>query len=53
MSLVFPEVIRLETESAYESTLENLLKAWGVIAIIGIVSTLISIISLKIRNRGS
>ena len=53
MSLVFPEVVRLETEKAYESTSENLLQAWGVIAIIGSVCTLISIISLKIRNRGS
>jgi len=53
MSLVFPQVVRLETEAAYESTTENLLTAWGCIMLIGLVCVLISIISLKIRNKDS
>lgn len=53
MSLVFPDVVRLETESAYDATPENLLCAWGCIALIGAICTLIAIISLKVRNRGS
>ncbi len=53
MSLVFPEVVRLETESVYESTTENLLTAWGFILLIGLVCIFISIIGLKIRNKGS
>lgn len=53
MSLVFPQVVRLETESVYEATADNLIHAWGMIGIIGLSCILISIISLKIRNRGS
>lgn len=53
MSLLFPEVVRLESESVYEATSENLLKAWGFIMLINIVCILIAVISLKIRNRGS
>ena len=53
MSLVFPQVMRLETESAYESTAENLLSAWGCILLIGLGCVVISIVSLKIRNRDS
>ncbi len=53
MSLVFPEVVRLESESVYECTSENLLKAWGFIMIINIVCVIIAVLSLKIRNRGS
>lgn len=53
MSLVFPQVVRLETESVYDATAGNLLTAWGVILIIGIACMLISILSLKIKNRGS
>lgn len=53
MSLIFPQVVRLESESVYDSTAENLLGAWGCILLIGLVCILISIISLKIRNRGS
>ncbi len=53
LSAVFPNVVRLETEAAYEATSENLLKAWGCILIIAVCCTIISIVSLKIRNRDS
>ena len=53
MSLLFPEVVRLESEPAYECTSENLLKAWGFIMIINVVCVIIAVLSLKIRNRGS
>lgn len=53
MSQVFPDVVRLETEAAYEATASNLLSAWGCIGLISISCVIISIISLKIRNRGS
>lgn len=53
MSLIFPNVKRVEEEAAYAATSENLLKAWLFIALIGCVCTLIAIISLKIRNRDS
>ena len=53
MSLVFPQVVRLESEAAYSYTTENLLKAWGCIALIGFACASISIISLKFRNRGA
>lgn len=53
MSLAFPQVVRLETEAAYEATSENLLKAWGLILLIACVCVVISGVSLKIRNRGS
>ncbi len=53
MSLVFPQVTRLESEAAYEATTENLMGAWGCMMLIGLVCILIAIISLKIRNRGS
>lgn len=53
LSAVFPNVVRLETEAAYEATAENLLTSWGCILLIGAVCVLISIISLKIRNKDS
>lgn len=53
LSRVFPQVVRLETEAAYDATSENLMKAWGCILLIAAVCTLISIVSLKIRNRDS
>lgn len=53
LSAVFPNVVRLETEAAYDSTPENLLKSWGCILLIAVVCTVISEISLKIRNRDS
>ncbi len=37
----------------YEFDSETLLKAWGIIALISIVCVIISILSLKIRNRGA
>lgn len=53
LSAVFPNVVRLEEEAAYEATAENLLKCWGCILLIAVVCTLISGISLKLRNRDS
>ncbi len=53
LSRVFPNVVRLESEAAYEATSENLLKSWGCILIIAVVCTIISAVSLKIRNRDS
>lgn len=53
MSLVFPQVRRLEIEDAYEATSGNLLSAWWFILLIGIGCIAISIVSLKIRNRDS
>ncbi len=52
-SEAFPNVVRLETEAAYEATASNLLSAWGCIVLISFACMMISIISLKIRNRGS
>ena len=53
MSLVFPEVRRVELEDVYECVASNLLIAWGMIMLISVVCIIISIISLKIRNRGA
>lgn len=53
MSRVFPQVVRLEIEEAYEATAENLLSAWGFILLIALGCIIVSIISLKIRNRDS
>lgn len=53
MSEVFPQVVRLEPEHVYDATAGNLMQAWGMILLIGAVCGLVSLISLKIRNRGS
>ena len=53
LSEAFPQVVRLETEAAYEATADNLLHAWGCIGLISVSCIIIAIISLKIRNRGS
>ncbi|MBP3309863.1 MAG: ABC transporter permease [Ruminococcus sp.] len=53
MSLVFPEVCRLEEEAAYEAAASNLIGAWLMIMLISVVCVIISIISLKFRNRGA
>ncbi len=53
MSKIFPQVVRLESEAAYEATSSNLLSAWGYICLIGLSCIIISIVSLKIRNRDS
>lgn len=53
LSEVFPDVVRFEEEAVYKSTPENLLKAWGVILLIGAVCAVISIVSLKIKNKGA
>ena len=53
LSQAFPNVVRIEAEQAYEATAQNLLNSWGCIGSIGLVCVIISIVSLKIRNRGS
>lgn len=53
LSTVFPDVVRFEEEEAYEYTKENLLHSWGIIGLIGLCSSVISVAALKIRNRGS
>ncbi|MBE6863580.1 MAG: ABC transporter permease [Ruminococcus flavefaciens] len=53
LSQAFPNVVRLEAEQAYEATAHNLLNSWMCIGAIGLVCIIISIVSLKIRNRGS
>ena len=51
LSAVFPSVVRLETEAAYEYTAENLMHAWGAILLIALCCSVIAVISLKIRNK--
>ena len=53
ISEAFPQVVRLESEAAYEYTVQNLLQSWGVILLISISCYFIAVLSLKIRNRGS
>ncbi len=53
MSLIFPEVCRLDDEDVYEFVASNLITSWGMIMLISVVCTIISIISLKFRNRGA
>ena len=53
MSLIFPEVRRVELEDVYDCVASNLLIAWGMIMLISLVCIIISIISLKFRNRGA
>jgi hypothetical protein len=47
MSLVFPNVTRLEVEDAYDPTTEHLLKVWLVLLLFIVIFTLISIIALE------
>ncbi|WP_155250363.1 ABC transporter permease [Ruminococcus flavefaciens] len=53
LSQAFPNVVRIEAEQAYDATAHNLLNSWICIVAIGLVCVIISIVSLKIRNRGS
>lgn len=50
---VFPVVVRIDSEACYAATSDNLLKSWGFIALIALCFIIISIVSLKIRNRDS
>jgi len=47
------KVLSAETIDSYEHIASNLLTDWGVIAVIGVVCIIISIVSLKIRNKDS
>lgn len=53
LSKAFPQVVKLETEHYYDHTSSNLLTAWGWCIGITIFCYIVSIISLKIRNRDS
>lgn len=47
ISAIFPNVVRLEPEDAYEYTSEHLLRVWIVMALFVIIFTIISIIALE------
>ena len=53
LSAVFPQVVKLETESCYERTAQNLIGAWAWCLGLGVLCYAVSIISLKIKNRDS
>ena len=53
LSAVFPQVVKLETESCYDRTAANLLGAWAWCLGLGTLCYAASIISLKIKNRDS
>ena len=53
ISKAFPQVVRLEKERCYDHIGSNIIKAWVWCIVIGIVCYLVSIISLKLRNRNS
>lgn len=53
LSEVFPQVVRLNTESCFEHTTENLLTAWVWCLGISLVFYIVGIIALKIKNHGS
>lgn len=53
MSKIFPQVVRLEPEPVYDATAGNLLLAWGMILLLGAACGAVSLLSLRIRNRGS
>ena len=53
LSEIFPQVVRLNTESCFEHTAENLLTAWGWCLGISLVFYIVGIIALKIKNHGS
>ena len=51
LSEAFPNVVRLEPEKCYEHTPANLLRAWAVIAAIGLFCIVMSGVILRLRNR--
>lgn len=53
LSEAFPNVVKLETEDCYEHSASNLITAWCCCAGISVFSYLVSILSLKIKNRDS
>lgn len=53
ISKAFPDVVRLETESCYDHEASNLLVSWGWCLGITAVCIIVSILSLKIKNRDS
>lgn len=53
LSEAFPNVVKLETEDCYDHTKSNLIKAWLSCAVISFVCYIVSIASLKIKNRDS
>ena len=53
LSKVYPQIIKPGDESCYDHTSGNLLTAWLWCAGISVVCYIVSILSLKIRNRDS
>lgn len=53
LSEVFPQVVKLETESCYDHSVSNLITAWGWCVGISIFCYIVSIVSLKIKNHDS
>lgn len=53
ISAVYPMVERLETESCYDCTADNLITAWVWCIGLTVCLAVISIVSLKIKNRDS
>lgn len=53
ISEAFPDVVRLETESCYDHEASNLFVAWGWCLGITVFCVIVSILSLKIKNRDS
>lgn len=53
LSEVFPQVVKLETESCYDHSASNLITAWGWCVGISIFCYIVSIVSLKIKNHDS
>lgn len=53
ISEAFPDVVRLETESCYDHEVSNLAVSWGWCMGITVFCAVVSILSLKIKNRDS
>ena len=53
ISEAFPDVVRLETESCYDHEVSNLAVSWGWCLGITVFCAVVSILSLKIKNRDS
>lgn len=52
INAVYPSFVR-ESVDLYDCDSDTILTAWGIIALISVVCIIISIISLKFRNRGA
>lgn len=53
ISEAFPNVVRLEEEECFNHEASNLLLAWGSCALIAAVCVVVSIVSIKLKNKDS